>query len=63
MTFSETTNLAKALISPFFGIDGTTQFASRADRLFGSGQQRFLHSRDQDIAADAFLPFPKFQYC
>ena len=37
------------------------QFAGGADRFFGSGQQCFLDSADQDITADALFAFPELQ--
>ena len=44
MTFSETISLAKALMSPFFWSMAHAQFARRADRLLGGGQQSLLDS-------------------
>ena len=42
-------------------VNDDAQFARRADRLLGGGQQRFLYRRDQDITADALFPLPEFQ--
>ena len=42
-------------------VNGDAQFTGRADRFFGGRQQSFLDSSDEDITADALLPFPKLQ--
>jgi small ligand-binding sensory domain FIST len=42
-------------------INLTTQLTRGTDGFLGGGNQRFIHSPDQDITADALLSFPKFQ--
>ena len=44
-------------------VNGYAQFPGRADRLLGSGHQRFLHSRDEDILGDALFALPKVENC
>src|SRR5205085_1509905 len=54
--------LSKSLDITIFRVNGATQLTSRADSFFSSRQERFLNSSHEDLAADAFLTFPKIQY-
>ena len=55
--------LGKGADIAVFLVNDDAQFAGRADRLFGGGQQSLLDSAGQDITADALFALPEFQYC
>ena len=61
MTLSETIEFGERLDVAVFLVNLDAQFARRADRLFGGGQQRILDSADEDITVDALFALPKFQ--
>ena len=53
--------LGERLDVAVFLVNLHAQFARRADRLLGGGQQSLLNSADQDITVDALFALPKFQ--
>ena len=62
MTFSDTTSLAKARISPFFWSIATRNSRAGPTAFFAADNKRLVYSPDQDIPVDALLAFPELQY-
>ena len=63
MTLVGDDELGEGLDVAVFLVNLDAQFARRADRLLGGGQQGILDSADQDITVDALFALPKFQNC
>ena len=63
MTFSDTTSLAKARMSPFFWSITTRNSRAGPTAFLAADNKRLLYRGGQDITVDALFAFPEFQDC